>query len=112
MDIACANAFVVFNKIKPESLNMLSYKLLIAKRLIGCFCSRQRNPKRKLSNPVPRQRSSVAHLPKIVDTRARCHFCYNNGVENKTTIKCVECGIYLCIVPGKNARNCFVDNHA
>lgn len=48
----------------------------------------------------------VDHFPVFSD-RGRCKLCSNG----KTTIACQKCGVRLCIVTGKNPRNCFQNFH-
>ena len=49
----------------------------------------------------------IDHMPVIKD-RQRCKI---ESCQLKTFISCVKCNVYLCIVPGKVNRNCFVDYH-
>uniref|UniRef100_A0A8C4DNN4 PiggyBac transposable element-derived protein domain-containing protein n=1 Tax=Dicentrarchus labrax TaxID=13489 RepID=A0A8C4DNN4_DICLA len=42
-------------------------------------------------------------LPSIHRLKGRCRLC----PEGQTTIYCTKCGVRLCIVTGKNPRNCF-----
>ncbi|XP_059209229.1 piggyBac transposable element-derived protein 3-like [Centropristis striata] len=44
----------------------------------------------------------VDHFPAFTD-KGRCRLC----PEGQTTIYCTKCGVRLCIVTGKNPRNCF-----
>lgn len=111
MDICVSNSFVVFDMIRPNKLDFLNWKILIAKRLIGFYCSRKRNPKRQRSSGSLEglaARQCKSHLPVIAETRARCKFCQT---ENRTNIRCNECGVHLCMVAGKSSRNCFYDYH-
>ena len=41
MDMACVNSFAVYNLLKPNDLSFFSFKIVVAKGLIGIYCGRQ-----------------------------------------------------------------------
>ncbi|KAK6183341.1 hypothetical protein SNE40_010841 [Patella caerulea] len=49
----------------------------------------------------------IDHLPDVVGTRGRCRLC----PKGYSQIRCSKCGVYLCIVTGKETRNCFTAFH-
>ena len=67
LDIACVNSFIVYNKLNPNQLNMMDFKVIVAERLIGAYNSRERNY--PVNRPNKRQRLTVGlpekpqHLP-------------------------------------------------
>jgi len=50
---------------------------------------------------------NVDHMP-VIGTRHRCKI---ESCQLKTFIYCRKCNVYLCIVPGKIDRNCFLAYH-
>ena len=96
----------------PKGVELLDFKQVVTKGLIGIYNTRSRNPpsinqsKRSFQpTPVP------IHLPVVGSTRGKCEYCKNEGTENKSYIKCGTCGLFLCIVTGENKRNCFANHH-
>ena len=41
------------------------------------------------------------HLPEFQSSRKRCEYCYKEGFERKTFVKCTECRVFLCLVKKK-----------
>ena len=114
MDVACANAFVVYNMLHPADLNLLDYKIAIATHLIGSYTSRTRAA---LENNIGKKRKhryqhepddTPTHLPEFQNNGSQCVYCYTEGFDRKTSIKCTECGVFLCLV---KERNCFFKHH-
>ena len=50
---------------------------------------------------------NVGHLPMSQENKGRCRYC-PNGYSFWT---CSKCQVYLCLVCGKNPRNCFAAYH-
>lgn len=114
MDVACANSFIAYNMLYPNEMTLLDYKIIIATHLIGKYTSRSRAPpdgktgsKRKFQYQF-QQENLPLHLPEFQDCRKRCVYCYKNGLEMKTPVRCSECGVFLCLVKD---RNCFTKHH-
>ena len=111
MDIACVNAHAIYKMMNPTGMELLDFKQVVAKAMIGNYNCRQRNQaEMRTSRRSVTPASVPLHLPIIVD-RGKCKFCYDEGIENKTFIKCATCGVRLCIVTGKMERNCFYKYH-
>ena len=115
MDVACVNSFVVYNMLNPNDLTLLDFITIIETYLIGRYTSQSRAPpdgttgwKRKYQyqfepNHLPLQ------LPEFQSSRKRCEYCYKEGFERKTFVKCTECRVFLCLVKKKN---CFMKHHS
>ena len=113
LDVALVNAFIVFQSLRPTSLSLLDYKLIVAKGLIGLYCSRKRafpesrpSKRRSLSQVSPADLPT--HLPEFEASHKRCFYCKNEGKENKTYVQCGICGVSLCLV---KEGNCFLKHH-
>ena len=112
MDIAVVNSHVVYKALYPKGMELLDFKIVIAKSLIGAYNSRCRNT--SITHTSRREvlpASVPLHLPVIQTTRGKCRYCYNAGIENKTYMQCNTCGVLLCLVSGNNSRNCFANFH-
>ena len=106
MDIACVNAYLVCKIIDPKAMDLLDFKQVIAKGLIGNCRSRNPAPYKQLKrSSFPT--SVPTHLPDVDTVR----YCAAEGKENKIYIRCNTCGFYLCLVTGAQTRNCFAKYH-
>lgn len=115
MDVACANAFIAYNMKHPNDLTLLDFKTDISSNLIGRYTSRSRAPpeqkagsKRKLQYHFEAD-NLPSHLPEFQHSRKRCEYCYKEGFDRKTYVRCTECAVFLCLV---RERNCFLKHHS
>ena len=85
--------------------------------MIGRYTNRSRAPpdgktgfKRKYQYQFE-QGNPPSHLQNIEfqNIWKRCEYCYKEGIDLKTYVKCTECGILLCLIQGKN---CFKKHHS
>lgn len=124
-DIALNNAWLLYRR-DAKSLGEVKHKKLktfrleVADGLIHAGKKKARPskpreddvPTKYIQRPVtPRpvddiRYDKVDHFPVFSD-RGRCKLCSNE----KSTIACQKCGVRLCIVTGKNPRNCFQNFH-
>ena len=113
MDMACVNAHIVYKNLNPRGMELLDFKIVIGKSLIGCYSSRARNVSQaRCSKRSVLPAAVPLHLPVVLNTRSKCVYCSSEGKENKTFIHCGTCNNKpLCIVTGANARNCFAMYH-
>lgn len=115
VDICIGNAFVL--DCESRGLDVLRDQLEFRCRLIDCLLSVGFTG----DHPVPRKRRApsteevvyapqeiVTHLPDKADVRQRCAWCSSQKKTNLTNVKCVYCGVHLCLVKG---RNCFTLYH-
>lgn len=68
----------------------------------------KRTPGRPGAVPIPseaRRHHGNLHLPEVNDKQQRCR---NVGCDKKSTIKCSECNVPLCLT---SSRNCFKSFH-
>ena len=105
MDMCMVNSHIVYKECYPTGMELLDFKVLVAKSLIGSYNSRQRiaqltcvSRRSFLPADVP------LHLPIILSTRGKCRYCYVSGTENETSFQCNTCGVYLCLVAGRNSK--------
>ena len=105
MDMCMVNSHIVYKECYPTGMALLDFKVLVAKSLIGSYNSRQR-----IAQPTCVSRRSFLpadvplHLPIILSTRGKCRYCYVSGTENETLFQCNTCGVYLCLVAGRNSK--------
>ena len=114
MNIAWANSFVVYIMLHPNNLTLLDFKTITATYLIGRYTSWSRAPpdgktgsKRKYQYQFEPNHLPL-HLPEFQSSRKRCEYCYKEGFEQKTFVKCTKCRVFLRLV---KERNCFMKHH-
>ena len=110
MDVAFANAFLVYNVLQTAELTLLDVKVGIETHIIGPYTSRSRAPPKKdWSKRKYRYQQKPddkpTHLPEFQPICHRCVYCYDEGINHKTFVKCTECGDFLCLLKD---RNCFL----
>ena len=103
MDVACVNAFIVYNMVHQKDIILLDYKTVVLTLLIGRYTSRSRAPpeqkdrsKRKYQYHFE-PKNMPFHLPEFENNRKRCDYCYKEEFERKTLVKWTECGVFLCL---------------
>ena len=112
MDISVVNSHIIYKELNPKGMELLDFKIVLAKSLVGTYNSRSRNtPASHVSRREVLPASVPLHLPVIQQTRGKCRYCYTGGIENKTYIKCNTCGVFLCLISGNNPRNLFANFH-
>ena len=100
MDISVVNSHAIYKVLYPKGMELLDFKIVLAKSLIGTYNSRGRN------TPVSHvSRREV--LPASVPLHTR--YCYTGGIENKTYIQCNTCGVFLCLISTNRSRNSFAN---
>ena len=112
MDISVVNSHIIYKELNPKGMELLDFKIVLAKLLVGTYNSRSRNtPASHVSRQEVLPANVPLHLPVLQQTRGKCRYCYTGVIENKTYIKCNTCGVFLCLISGNNPRNCFVNFH-
>ena len=112
MDISVVNLYMIYKELNPKGMELLDFKIVLAKSLGGTYNSRSRNtPASHVSRQEVLPVRVPLHLPVLQQTRGRCRYCYTGGIENETYIKCSTCGVFLCFISGNNPRNCFANFH-
>ena len=112
MDISVVNSLIIFKKLNPKGMELLYFKIALAKSLVGTYNSRSRNTPAThvfLREVLPA--SVPLHLSVLQQTRGKCRYYYTGGIENKNYIKCITCGVFLCLISGNNPRSCFANFH-
>ena len=100
-DMALFNAYIVYGKLTQKKLSHLDFQVIVVKSLIGNYTNWRRNPqtfrttKHVKSNFVT---ETPSHLPELEPSRGRCHYCKNQGKEDRTFVKFSTCGVFLCLV--------------
>lgn len=105
------------SKKKEKPMSSKAFRLNICSSLFSSDKKRGRPslqdlqiPKQVIRSPVtPRPADEVRfddtdHWPGFNEKRGRCKICK----DGYTAIKCLKCGVHLCLVP---TRNCFVQFH-
>ena len=113
MDISVANPHTIYKVLYPKGMELVDFKIVLAKSLIGTYDSPSRNiPARHVSRREVLPASVPLPLPVLQATRRKCTYCYTGGIENKTYIQCNTCGVFLCLISDNEPRNCFANFHA
>lgn len=129
VDLSITNSWLFYKKkelangISAKKIQQLrSYKLQYGEKLIeeNLLVQHQeivedddeppvkRTPGRPGAVPIPseaRRHHGNLHLPEVNDKQQRCR---NVGCDKKSTIKCSECNVPLCLT---SSRNCFKSFH-
>ena len=112
MDISVVNSHIIYKKLNPKGMELLDFKIVLAKSLVGTYNSRSRNtPASHVSRGEVLPATVPLHLPALQRTRGKCRYYYAGGIGNKIYIKCNTCGVFLCLISEKNPRNCFANFH-
>ena len=91
-------------------MDLLDFKIVLAKSLIGSYNSRSRNtPASHVSRCEVLPASVPLHVPVHQTTRRKCRYCYTGGIENNTYIQCNTCAVFLYLISGKRSRNSFAN---
>lgn len=106
MDMALVNSYILMNTNKRRTVDQLSFRINLARQLIGGFTSRKRRnrPVLFLSNkrtvPDEVRLSDVGkHLPNQQTKYKRCRLCSTKANEKRTRYMCSSCQVPLCIQP-------------
>lgn len=104
IDLAIVSSFILWNVAKGTKIDQLSFRLRLAKQLIGNYTFRKRRG-RKVSalylskkGKVPddvRLVSVGEHMPKETTWR-RCRFCSTGASQRRTRFECSKCKVPLC----------------
>ena len=112
-DIAVTNSYILFSKFTEDRdihvPDLKTFRVDLARSLIGDYCSRKRPGRPSLTAPV--KRFCQAHFPtRGAEKGRRCYYCYNyNHVRHETVWYCRDCDHFLC----HNGRDndCFLLYH-
>ena len=113
-DIAAVNAYMVYGELTLKKLAHLDFQVIVAKSLIGNYNNQRGNPQKfRTTKRVSGNFSTKtpSHLPELVPSHGRCHYCKNQGKQNETFVKCNTCGVFLCSVASASGRSCFCKHH-
>ena len=103
MDVSVDNSHIIYKELNPKGMELLDFKSVLAKSLVGTYNSRSRyTPASHVSRREVLPASVPLHLPVLQQTRGKCRYCFTGGIENKTYIKCNTCGVFLCLISGNN----------
>ena len=113
-DMALVNAYMVYGELTLKKLAHLDFQVIVAKSLIGNYNNQRGNPQKfRTTKRVSGNFSTKtpSHLPELVPSHGRCHYCKNQGKQNGTFVKCKTCGVFLCSVASASGRSCFCKHH-
>lgn len=114
IDMCIVNSFVMYKLSRKgnEKCDQLSYRLVLAKQLIGGFTSRKKRGRAVLFMSNKRQVPEEVrispqnpHFP-VAGSYRRCRFCSTKVKEKRTRYTCEHCKVPLCI------ENCFKSFHS
>ena len=128
LEVSILNSFCLEKMVRPsehqrlgrKKRDILSFRLQLAKELIGSFSSGQRGggrPRSAEHTQLDRLNSNLGHWPTHVDKKGNCAVCLAVirrrrlpivGNRHELRIQCEHCKEYLCIASG---RNCFRKYH-
>jgi len=107
-DVSITNAFIIYQLGHPSSkMKIKDFRVLLAKELIGDYCS-----KKSLGKLREKKRLPFSHFP-VKNTqrkRGRCSFCKEKNKRTDTQWFCKECDIWLC--HQGCAEDCFLKWHS
>ena len=80
MDISVVNSHIIYKELNPEGMELLNFKIVLAKSLVATYNSRSRNPPvSHVSHRDVLPESVLLHLPVLQQTRGKCRYCYTAG---------------------------------
>ena len=98
MDIACANSFIFYNMTHLNDFTRLDFRTIALTYLIGRYTSSSRlasdgrtSSKRKHQYWFE-QVNLPPHLSEFQNILSRYEYCYKEGIDLKTYVKCTEYG--------------------
>lgn len=108
IDLSIVNSFILWKMCKRQFSNQdqLTYRVRLARQLIGGFSSRKRRgvkpsflaKKRTVPDEV-RLTQVGNHHPVSGNTYRRCRKCSTKALEKRTKYMCTSCDVPLCIEP-------------
>lgn len=108
IDLAVINSFQL-KKLVCGKTDQLSFRLRLARQLIGSFSSRIKRGPVPVFMPAKRGVTGVPdevrctnvgrHIPKSSETRRRCRYCSTKREDKRTKIICSSCNVPLCVTP-------------
>ncbi len=123
LTMVMANAWFLYRREskslkKNKPLQMKEFQIQAATSLMCQGKVRRGRPSLQTAPPAKKHRvqpgpqldvrfDNVGHLPMSQENKGRCRHC-PNGYSFWT---CSKCQVYLCLVCGKNPRNCFAAYH-
>ena len=121
VDVSITNTYILHKAYGgAASKDYKSFRLLLAKALIGCYSSRKRPVPRTPSHltPVRPTRVGVRHFPmkhrsgskKGVSRCWYCAQCKDSPVRKETVWYCTDCECHLCHT-GESDTDCFLKYH-
>lgn len=113
LDLAIVNSFILWkmHRDSKSKNNHLTYRLKLARQLIGGFSSRkiQGRPVNFFKCSVPKEvrlAKGASHLPRVIESARRCKLCSSKQKkQSRTKVICIACKVPLCV------KNCFEKFH-
>ena len=109
IDLAVVNSFILWrlSKNSDQPHDQLSFRLRLARQLIGDFSSRKRRGPPAVAflaqeQKVPDDVRTVGvgvHMPTTGPTFRRCRLCSTTAHEKRTRYMCLACNVPLCAAP-------------
>ena len=94
-DVAISNAHILARKYLGSKSTLKDARVLLAKGLIGDYCSRKRPGRPSLAPPSRRFHSD--HFPMRKEKRSKCAYCYHHKKQRRDTDwYCNTCSVFLC----------------
>lgn len=110
--VCTTNAWTLYKINTGEKLGLLEFTLQLSFSLMKCGKTIPTVPtslsynRKKICEDI--RYDNVDHMPIISTERQRCK---EGSCGQKSFIFCKKCEVHLCILGGKNSRNCFLNYH-
>ena len=108
IDSSVVNSHAIWKVLSPKEIELLDFKIVLAKLLIGTYDSWNTLVSHVFFREVL-PGSVLIHLPVCQAKRGKCRYCFTGGIGNKTYIQRNTCGVFLCLISGNRSRNCFAN---
>lgn len=105
-EVSITNAFILYQADHPK-LKIKEFRVLLAKYLIGDYCSKRNSGRRREKPRLPLSHFPIKNLQR---KRGRCSFCTEKKKRTDTQWFCRECDVWLC--HQGNPDDCFLGWHS
>ena len=91
MDISVVNFYAIYKVLYLKGMELIDFKIVLAKSLIGMYNSRSRNtPVSHVSRQEVLPAGVPLDLPVLQTKRGKCRYCYTGGTKHTFNVTYVE----------------------